>query len=159
VPAGAAEKGFKKMSIRNSPHPGAAALPASADAGKLVLRIALGVLILLHGIAKMKGGVSPVAGMLAKAELPTALAYFVYVGEVLAPLLLIAGVWTRLAAFIVVVNMVVAIALAHQPQLYELGPQGGWALELQGMYLFGALALMLLGAGRWSLGGLGGRFN
>ena len=29
-----------------------------SDLGKLILRIALGVLVLLHGIAKLKGGVS-----------------------------------------------------------------------------------------------------
>jgi putative oxidoreductase len=32
-------------------------------------------------------------------------------------------------------------------------------LELQGLYLFGALSIALLGAGRFSVGGLKGRFN
>ncbi|MDN3922670.1 DoxX family protein [Roseateles violae] len=136
-----------------------AALSASSDAGKLVLRVALGLLILLHGIAKVKGGVGPIEVMLGKMNLPAALAYGVYIGELLAPILLIVGVWTRLAALIVFVNMLFAVALAHMGQLFTLGPQGGWALELQGMFLFGALAVALLGAGRYSVGGLGGRFN
>jgi uncharacterized membrane protein YphA (DoxX/SURF4 family) len=75
---------------------------------------------------------------------------------VLAPLLLIVGLWTRPAALVVVVNMVVAIVLAHMGQLGQLGKSGGWALELQGFFLFTALAVALLGAGRFSLGG---RFN
>jgi putative oxidoreductase len=40
-----------------------------------------------------------------------------------------------------------------------LNETGGWALELQGMYLGAAVAVALLGAGRFSLGGATGRFN
>jgi putative oxidoreductase len=36
---------------------------------------------------------------------------------------------------------------------------GGWALELQGFYLFVAVAVALLGAGRFSIGGAGGKWN
>jgi putative oxidoreductase len=43
--------------------------------------------------------------------------------------------------------------------LGALNKQGGWALELQGMFLFGALAVAFLGAGRFSVGGTGGRYN
>jgi len=47
----------------------------------------------------------------------------------------------------------------HMADLFALTKQGGWALELQGLYLFGALAVVLLGAGRFSLGGLRGRWK
>lgn len=129
------------------------------DAGKLVLRLAVGVLVLLHGICKLQHGVGFIGGMLEKAGLPGVLAYGVLVGEVLAPLLLIAGLFTRAGAAIIVVNMLVAFALVHRADLFALTSQGGWALELQGLYLFGALAVMLLGAGRYGLGGAQGRFN
>ncbi|MEF7614154.1 DoxX family protein [Aquincola sp. MAHUQ-54] len=131
----------------------------SDDIGKLVLRLAVGVLMLLHGIFKIGSGVGGIAGMLQGAGLPAFLAYGVYVGEVLAPLLLIIGAWTRLAAVVIAVNMVVAIALAHASQLMSLTPQGGWALELQGLYLFGAIAIALLGAGGLSVAGANGRCN
>lgn len=131
----------------------------SPDAGKLVLRAALAILILLHGIAKLRGGVGFIGGMLAQHGLPAALGYLVYVGEVIAPLLMLAGIWTRLAALVIAVNMVVAIALVHMGELFELGRTGGWALELQGMFLASAIAVALLGAGRYSIGGSGGRFN
>ena len=133
--------------------------PSDEDIGKLVLRLTLGVLLLLHGMHKLSHGVTEIAGMLRGAHLPEALAYGAYIGEVLAPILLIAGAWTRLAAAVVVVNMLVAIGLAHAAQLLTLGPQGGWALELQGFYLFSALAIALMGAGRLSVGGMNGRFN
>jgi putative oxidoreductase len=129
------------------------------DAGKLLLRLAIGVLVLLHGIFKISAGVGFVSAMLMKAGLPGGLAYLVYVGEIVAPLLMIAGFWTRAAAGVVVINMLAAFGLVHMADLFALTKQGGWALELQGLYLFGALTVVLLGAGRFSLGGLRGRWN
>lgn len=129
------------------------------DLGKLLLRLSLGVLILLHGIAKLSAGPDFVIGAVAKAGLPPQFGYLVYVGEVLAPLLLIVGYWARAAALVVAINMVVAVALVHVPQLFTLSQTGGWSLELQGMFFVVALAIALLGAGRYSLGGAGTRWN
>lgn len=120
------------------------------DLGKLILRLVLGILILLHGISKLGSGVAGIAGMLP-AGLPPIFAYGVYVGEVLAPLLIIIGFYARVGAVLIFVNMIVAIVLAHTAQLLMLTDNGGWALELQGMYLFGALALALMGPGRMSI--------
>lgn len=131
----------------------------SDDTGKLILRLALGILILLHGIAKLSTGVSGVSGMLASHGLPSALAYLVYVGEIVAPALVIIGLYTRPAALIIVINMLVALWLVHTADLFALGKSGGWALELQGMFLFGAVAVALLGAGRLSVGGVSGKYN
>ena len=131
----------------------------SDDTGKLVLRLALGILILLHGVAKISSGVSGVGGMLASHGLPSALAYLVYIGEIVAPVLLIIGLYTRPAAWIVAINMVVAIWLVHMKDLLVIGKNGGWALELQGMFLVGAIAVALLGAGRFSVGGSSGKYN
>lgn len=132
---------------------------ALEDSGKLLLRVTLGLLMLLHGIGKVMGGIDPILGMLAKAGLPAALGYGVYVGEILAPLLLIVGAWSRAAALVIAVNMVVAVALVHLGDLAQLTANGGWALELQGFYLATALAIALLGAGRYSAGGIDGRWN
>jgi putative oxidoreductase len=130
-----------------------------ADTGKLILRLALGLLILLHGIAKVMGGVQGILGAVTKMGLPEAFGYLVYVGEVLAPLLVIVGFWTRPAALVIAINMAFAVFLVHLGQLFQLSQQGGWALELQGMYFFTAIAIALLGAGRYSVGGATGRWN
>ena len=124
-----------------------------ADLGKLVLRLALGVLVLLHGVAKLRGGVDPIAGMLAAHGLPGFLAYGALVGEVLGPLMLIAGFYARIGAALIAINMLFAVALAHMGQLGMLNEQGGWALELQAMFLFTAIALALMGPGRFSVNG------
>jgi len=131
----------------------------SDDTGKLILRLCLGILILLHGLSKLSTGVSGIAGMLSSHNVPGFLAYFVFVGEILAPLLIIIGVACRLGGLIVAINLVVAVLLVHSGQVGDRNSAGGWALELQGMYLFGGLALFFMGAGRFSLGGSGGRWN
>lgn len=133
----------------------------SQDLGKAVLRIVLGVLILMHGIAKLTGasGIGFVSKMVADAGLPAWVAYGVYIGEVVAPILLIIGLWSRLAALIVALNMLFALGLVHAKQFGMLADTGGWALELQGMYLAAALAVALLGAGRLSVGGTSGKLN
>lgn len=134
-------------------------MQTSADLGKLLLRIALGVLILFHGVAKLLHGLDVVAGAVAAAGLPAFVGYGVYLGELVAPILLLLGLWTRPAAAVVAINMLGAFALVHYTQLATLGVGGGWALELQGMYLLTALAIALLGAGRFSVGGAHGRWN
>lgn len=132
---------------------------ASEHFGRLVLRLALGVLVLLHGISKMVHGPGFVATMVANAHLPHVLTYGVYVGEVLAPALIILGLWTRPAALIVCFNMLMAVYLVHRGQLMSLNETGGWALELQGFIFATALALACLGAGRFSVAGDHGRLN
>ena len=121
------------------------------DFGKLLLRLTLGILTLLHGIAKLRYGVSGIEGMVTSHGLPGFIAYGVFVGEVIAPLLVIAGFHARAGGLIIAFNMIVAIALAHSAQLFDIGKQGGWELELQGFYLFTALAVALLGPGRFSV--------
>jgi putative oxidoreductase len=111
------------------------------DQGKLVLRVILAVLLLFHGVSKLMGGIGFITGMLEKAGLPGVFGYAVYIGEVVAPLMILFGIFTRAAALIVVVNMIVALLLVHTSQFFTLNEQGGWALELQGMYLGGLKAL------------------
>ena len=121
------------------------------DLGKLVLRLSLGILVLLHGIAKLTGGIGGIIGMVEGAGLPGVLGYGALVGEVLGPLMLILGFHARIGAALVAINMLFAIGLAHMGELATLTEQGGWALELQGMFLFTAIALVFLGPGRWSV--------
>lgn len=134
-------------------------LRSDDNAGKLVLRAVLAAMLLFHGISKMHNGIGFVADMLAKAGLPAVIGYGVYIGEVVAPLFILVGLFTRGAALVVAINMIVAVLLAHTSQFFTVNDTGGWALELQGMYFFTAVAIALLGAGRYSIGGIHGRFN
>jgi len=121
------------------------------DVGKLALRVVLGVLILFHGVAKLTGGIDFITDVVVKAGLPSFVAYGVYVGELVAPLMVIAGWRTRTGAALIALNMIFAIGLVHTAELLAIGQSGGWALELQGMFLIAALAVELLGPGRYSV--------
>ena len=120
--------------------------------GKLILRLALGLMLIMHGIHKLMGGIDYLDGMLASAGLPTFLKYGVYVGEVLAPLAVIAGYYARIGAWVIAVNMLFAIALVGAQDMFTLSPKtGGLALELEYFYLFSAIALVLIGPGRYAV--------
>lgn len=121
--------------------------------GKLILRLTVGILMLFHGAGKIlhPGSLDFIGGLLTSAGLPSALAYAVYVGEVIAPLMIIFGILCRLGGLVIAVNMLFAIFLAHGSDLFSLTEHGGWRLELQGFYLFGGLAIMFLGSGRMAV--------
>jgi putative oxidoreductase len=127
-------------------------LNTSDAVGKLILRLTVGILVLFHGLSKITsdGSLDFIAGRLTGLGLPDFIAYGVFIGEVVAPLLLIAGVFSRLSGMVVVINMLFAIALMHTGDLFSLTDQGGYRLELQALYLFGGLAILFLGSGRYA---------
>ncbi len=132
---------------------------SSIDLALLILRLTLGILILLHGLSKLPPPPAFIVDVVTKAGLPSLLAYGVYIGEIVAPILLIVGIWTRLAALVIVINMIVAVGLVLMPHLFAMGKTGGYALESEAFYLFVAIALALTGAGRFSVGGRYGPLN
>lgn len=109
--------------------------------GILLLRWTLAILMIFHGWAKVTGGVSGIEGMLAGKGLPGLLAYGVYIGELVAPLLLLAGVWVVPAALIIAINMAVAVGLAHMGHWFDITNTGGWRLELQAFFFMTALVV------------------
>lgn len=123
------------------------------DLGKLILRLTVGVLILLHGLHKVLNPASLdfISTQLASIDLPPVLAYGVYLGEVVAAVMVIFGFFSRLGGLLIFGNMVFALVLAHSEQLLTFTKTGGWALELQGFYLFSSLAIFFLGSGRWAI--------
>lgn len=126
-------------------------LDRNTDLGLLILRLSLGILMMLHGISKLINGAGFIEDVLVSAGLPSFIAYGVYVGEVIAPLFIIFGYGTRVAALIFAFNMVVAVGLAHSGDIFSLSETGGWTIELQGLYFFGALALVFTGGGKYAL--------
>jgi putative oxidoreductase len=123
----------------------------SDDAARLLLRASVGGLMLLHGIDKLRHGLGGIKGLLASNGLPEALAYGAYVGEVLAPVLVLIGWFTRPAALVIAIQMIMAVYLAHRADVFALNEHGGYALELNVLYLAGALAIVFTGAGRFSV--------
>ena len=121
------------------------------DLGFLILRLTVGVLMLFHGINKMVFGISGITLMIESKGLPAILSYGVYVGEVLAPILIIIGWRTRLASIVLLINMIFAVFVANPSSLLELTQHGAWASELGAFYLFLSVVLFFTGAGKYSL--------
>jgi putative oxidoreductase len=123
----------------------------NSDLGKLLLRVSLGIMMLFHGVNKLQQGYGFVEQMLVKAGFPGYLSHGILVGELLAPLLMVLGLYTRQAALLQAFVMVMAIYLVHTKELFSVNAHGGYALELQALYLFGSLAVFFLGAGRFNV--------
>jgi len=112
--------------------------------GYHMLRLSVAAMMLLHGINKLINGIGGIERMVVSKGMPAAVAYGVFIGEVLAPLLVLAGVWVGPAALMMAVSMVFAIVLAHTAQVLTLGQAGGWGIELQGLFLFSSLAVAFM---------------
>jgi putative oxidoreductase len=112
--------------------------------GVLLLRFTVAGLMLFHGVAKLRHGLGGIESLLAGSGLPTWFSYGVLVGEILAPLLILSGVWVRPAALVIAFNMIVAIALAHPTQLLTLGRSGGYGLESQAFFFLCSIVIALL---------------
>jgi putative oxidoreductase len=130
------------------------------DLGKLILRLTVAVLIVFHGIAKLKGGIGWMAGMLASHHIPAFVGYGVYVAEVVAPILLILGILTRPAALVIAFDLFMAIVLVVGGKTFAPKPQGGGlGGELELFFLLAALAIFFLGSGRYAISKGQGRWD
>lgn len=109
------------------------------------LSFGLGALLLFHGIDKVMHGVDYIEKMLVALKVPYSqyIKYSVYIGEVIAPLLLIFGKYIRISGAIIAFNMLVAIYLVQKDIIFSLGEHGAWSIELPMLYLIGGLTLAL----------------
>lgn len=123
------------------------------DFGKFLLRLAVGGLMLFHGLHKLFAGIDGISGMLIAKGLPGFIAYGVLVGEVIAPCLIILGILTRPAALVLAFTMIVAWLMVGMNETWELDKTGAWAIESLVYFFIGALAVAFLGAGRFSVAG------
>lgn len=121
------------------------------DFGRLMLRLGVGGLMLFHGVHKLFNGLDPVTAMLEAHKLPDALAYAVYFGEIIGPLLVVLGLFARVGAFLIAAEVAALVALGGVAQIIAVTPDGGYALELEALYLMGALAVLFLGPGKLAI--------
>ncbi|MBA1432199.1 MAG: DoxX family protein [Epsilonproteobacteria bacterium] len=120
------------------------------DIAKLLLRISLGVLILFHGIHKLIYGIDGVTAMITADGLPAFLAYGVYIGELIAPIFIILGLYARVAAAVLAFNMFVAIYAAYGFSL-TLSKYGGLAWETPLLFFIMSILVILLGSGKYAV--------
>lgn len=120
--------------------------------GKLLLRLGVGAIVLFHGIAKLSHGVEWMKGPLSEISLPGFLAYGAFVGEVIAPILIILGYRTRIGALLVAFDLFMAIVLVLRHQIFSIKPMGGgWAIELEALIILASLAVFFVGGGKFGI--------
>lgn len=116
--------------------------PLSSDWAALLIRLAIGLALLPYAISKLSEARTPpkefpkVPGLSPKTAF-----YIAMVAETVASLGVILGFCTRLAAFIGACNMGVATWKVHGKN---------WTATAM-PYLFGFIAILLIGAGTFSL--------
>lgn len=124
---------------------------AHEDGGRFLLRLTVGGLMLFHGLHKLFDGIDGISGMLVAKGLPGFIAYGVLIGEVVCPILIILGVLTRPAALVLAFTMVVAWLMVGMGKTGALDATGAWAIESLVYFFVAAIAVAMLGAGRYSV--------
>ncbi|MEI8130271.1 MAG: DoxX family protein [bacterium] len=113
----------------------------TTDTGMLVLRIGLGIVFIVSGWMKVSNMHSTV-GFFASIGFNAFWAYLASAVEFLGGIAVLLGVFTRIAAALLVVVMIVAVYVVHgQPTMIMTPLSVG----------FSALALMFAGAGKYAL--------
>lgn len=80
------------------------------------------------------------------------LAYGTYLAELIAPVMIITGFRTRLAALFIVLDMTFAFILVLSGAILSVKQMGGgWSVELEAMLLLCALALFFTGSGKYAI--------
>ncbi len=123
----------------------------NTDVSILLVRIATGGLMIFHGIAKLIKGHEGIKTLLAQKGLPEFLWVGVPVGEIIAPILLILGIYSRISGLFLAIVMLFSIYLAKTNQIFDLTQNGGLEIELNLFYLFCGLAIFFSGSGKYSV--------
>jgi putative oxidoreductase len=107
--------------------------------------------MLIYGINKVIEGTGFIGSLLEEYGLPKILANGVFVGEIVAPLMLMIGFRTRLAGLIFSFNCLLAIVMAQTQNIFKLNQFGGWSLDLLFIYLVTGIVFYVSGAGKYAL--------
>jgi len=112
----------------------------------LVLRLVLGVIMIVHGYPKVTG-FSHFHSMISGMGLPGWLAYLSAAAEFLGGMLIVLGLFTRCAAFAILIDLGVAIWKVH----WKVGFRGNEGYEFPLAVAAIAFALIFFGGGPMSL--------
>lgn len=121
------------------------------DTGLLILRVSIALTMLVYGITKLIFGIDFIKSLLNQHGIPSFIAYGVYIGEILAPILIVIGYRTKLVGLVFAINCLVAIIIVQLPYLFKLNEFGGWAIGPIFIYMMFGITLFFTGAGKHAL--------
>ena len=121
--------------------------------GLLIIRVTIGLLMLPHGINKLvhPEALRYITHLLEQKGLPSAISYGVFIGEIIAPFFVLIGLRTRLSALVMVATGFMVLFLAYSDNIFSLTEHGGWSAELPTLFLFPALAVVIMGGGKYAI--------
>jgi putative oxidoreductase len=124
--------------------------------GLLILRVAFGLGIMLHGLQKLQNDHGPLHWMGENAPVPEVLQGLSVLAEFGGGIAIVIGLLTPLASFGLTCNMLVALFMVHVRMGHPFLPteKGGPSFEPALDYLAVALCLLITGPGCLSLDGL-----
>jgi putative oxidoreductase len=138
----------------------------SQDIGKLVLRLMVGILLLFHAYGVLIGDPG-IPNAVAAWKLPRFFAHIALLLEAGGALLIILGLFTEAGAIAIITFMLAGLIMYHVSAVENLRGSGNhlfmlgnnpagthhdkYLLEAQAFYLFGAIAVLFLGSGRYAL--------
>jgi putative oxidoreductase len=134
-------------------------MSTSNDVSLTTLRVVLGVVFFAHGAQRMLGwfggdGFQGTMGTLTQTGMPAPVAVLIICAQFFGGLGLVAGLLTRIASLGVAGLMIGAIFMVHLPNgffMNWMGTQKGEGIEYHLLALAMAAALLLRGAGAFSL--------
>jgi putative oxidoreductase len=127
---------------------------SAISAGLLAVRFVVGLAFVFHGLPKIQSPFNWMNAMGMADAPPGWLQATAAVIEVGGGALLIAGLFTRLAAAALVAQMIAALALVHIPNGDPFVAQGQPSSELAWTYLAVSSLLLVTGPGAWSIDAL-----
>jgi putative oxidoreductase len=123
----------------------------ATSTGLLLVRLAVGIAFILHGLPKIQNPFGWMNAMGMDNAPPGILQATAAVIEFGGGILLAAGLFTRVAALLLAAQMVAALALVHIPHHDPFVAPGKPSAEPAVVYLAVSLAVAALGAGAYSL--------
>lgn len=121
------------------------------DLGKLLVRMPTGGLMLFHGIYKLIHGHDFIKSSLTEKGFPEILWIGVPIAEVVAPILLILGIFGRISALLISTVMIFSLYLAHGIASFSLTEHGGLEAEYNIYFIFVGLGIFFSGTGKYSI--------
>lgn len=128
-------------------------------AGKLLLRLVTGSLLIFHGVHKLLYGLDYIGVLLQMHGWPEFLRYGIFLGEVIAPVMLLMGIFVRIAALLIALTMLMSIYLFYGFTAFILDQYGALNSQVNIFFFITSLSIFFLGAGNYSIYKGNGKWN
>lgn len=117
----------------------------------MFVRLGLGITILFHGYHKLTHGVGHLQEDLIALGIPGVIAYLAYLGEIVAPIMLILGFFSRAAGLFIIGTCIFIFMVRWGNGTFLISPKtGGLIIAEAYLYLSSALCILFAGSGKYA---------